>query len=165
MNAPKIVAGDDEVESLGKRAASRSGIAGECGQQHSAFYIPDIQSFVRRGGDRQPLVPTQRHAPDTNRVYLELGEGSLLEDKEMEVAAGVSRHDPPGLVPGAAAQGDIAGECERIFSAQIPDFQGAVLGDGKAELCIGAEIYAPDVVGMSLQGLEPLELFQIPNDE
>ena len=57
------VAGDDELESVGKCAAMRGAIAGEGGQDFSGFELPHLQRVVLRRGDRKPPVPTQRHAP------------------------------------------------------------------------------------------------------
>ena len=41
------VAGDDQLESIGERAAKRSAIAGERGQACAAIYLPTLPAYCQ----------------------------------------------------------------------------------------------------------------------
>jgi hypothetical protein len=58
-----VVAGHDELESVGKRAAKRSGIAGNCGQDFSGLQVPYLHRFVIRS--RDGALPVRTATPET----------------------------------------------------------------------------------------------------
>jgi hypothetical protein len=68
------VAGDDELESLGKGAASRRTIAGEGGQHFARFEFPHLCRVVISRRDHQLSVRRHRHASDPSGVAGESAE-------------------------------------------------------------------------------------------
>ena len=64
MDVAAFVAGDDELENIGKCAAIRRTVTGEGGQDFSGFEIPPLQRVVRRRRYRPAPVPRHRYRSD-----------------------------------------------------------------------------------------------------